>query len=97
LVAHTTRNTPAYGVVGDVSFDGGGVRAISFYHDQGAALVSRVDALLLLAVAQDICAGRGLHRAYAISLPLVVSGQIAAMWLYLARPTWWVEFAQHLF
>jgi hypothetical protein len=56
-----------------------------------------VDALLLLAVAHDIRAGRRVHRAYAISLPLVVSGQIAAMWLYLARPTWWVEFAQRLF
>jgi len=56
-----------------------------------------VDALLLLAVAQDLWAGRRVHRVYAISLPLVVSGQIAAMWLYLERPTWWVEFAQHLF
>jgi len=53
--------------------------------------------MLLLAVAKDIWAGRGVHRAYAISLPLVVMGQIAAMWLYLARPPWWVEFAQHLF
>jgi hypothetical protein len=35
-----------------------------------------VDALLLLAVARDIWPGRGVHRAYAISLPLVVSGCI---------------------
>jgi hypothetical protein len=56
-----------------------------------------VDALLLLAVAQDIRAERRVHRAYVISLPLVVSGQIAAMWLYLGRPAWWVRFAQHLF
>jgi hypothetical protein len=56
-----------------------------------------VDALLLLAVAQDVWVAGRVHRAYAISLPLVVSGQIAAMWLYLARPTWWVEFAKHLF
>ena len=56
-----------------------------------------VDALLLLAVAQDIWTGRRVHRAYVISLPLVVSGQIVAMWLYLARPAWWVKFAQHLF
>jgi hypothetical protein len=55
------------------------------------------DALLLLAVAQDIWAERRVHRAYAISLPLVVSGQILALWLYLARPAWWVEFAQRLF
>jgi hypothetical protein len=65
------------------------IRALRWY--------AGVDALLLLAVAQDIWARRGVHKAYAISLPLVVSGQIAAMWLYLARPTWWVEFAQRLF
>jgi hypothetical protein len=56
-----------------------------------------VDILLALAVAWDIRETGRLHRAYAISLPLVVSGQVAAMWLYLARPNWWVEFAGHLF
>ena len=56
-----------------------------------------VDTLLALAVAWDIGARGRLHWAYAISLPVVVSGQVAAMWLYLARPTWWVEFAGHLF
>jgi hypothetical protein len=56
-----------------------------------------VDTLLALAVAWDIWDRGRLHRAYAISLPLVVSGQVAAMWLYLARPAWWVQFAGHLF
>ncbi len=56
-----------------------------------------VDTLLALAVAWDIWDRGRLHRAYAISLPLVVSGQVAAMWLYLARPAWWVHFAGHLF
>ena len=56
-----------------------------------------VDALLLIAAARDIWAEGHLHSSYVISLPLVASGQIAAMWLYLARPTWWVAFARHLF
>jgi hypothetical protein len=56
-----------------------------------------VDTLLALAVAWDIWSRGRLHRAYAISLPLVVSGQVAAMWLYLARPAWWVQFSGRLF
>src|SRR5579862_1028999 len=56
-----------------------------------------VDTLLALAVAWDIWDRGRLHRAYAISLPMVVSGQVAAMWLYLARPAWWVRSAGHLF
>jgi hypothetical protein len=56
-----------------------------------------VDTLLALAVAWDLWNRGRLHQAYAISLPLVVSGQVAAMWLYLARPAWWVQFAGHLF
>ncbi len=65
------------------------IRALRWY--------AGVDTLLALAVAWDIRDTRRLQRAYAISLPLVVSGQVAAMWLYLARPTWWVKFAGHLF
>jgi hypothetical protein len=56
-----------------------------------------VDTLLALAVAWDIWDRGRLHRAYTISLPLVVSGQVTAMWLYLGRPAWWVQFAGHLF
>ncbi len=55
-----------------------------------------VDLLLLLAIAHDLVTMRRVHVAYAISIPPVLIGQIAAMWLFLARPHWWVEFARHL-
>lgn len=55
-----------------------------------------VDVLLLLALAHDLAVQRRVHIAYAISLPPVLTGQIFAMWLFLARPQWWVEFARRL-
>jgi len=55
-----------------------------------------VDALLLLGVAHDIIVHRRAHVAYSITLPPVLIGQIVAMWLFLARPHWWVDFAQRL-
>ena len=55
-----------------------------------------VDALLLLAVAHDLIVQRRVHIAYAISLPPILIGQVAAMWLFMARPQWWVEIAQRL-
>jgi hypothetical protein len=55
-----------------------------------------VDVLLLLALARDLIVERRVHVAYAISLPPLVIGQIAAMWLFLARPHWWVELASRL-
>jgi hypothetical protein len=55
-----------------------------------------VDALLLLAIAHDLIVQRRVHIAYAISVPPVLLGQVVAMWLFLARPHWWIEFAQRL-
>jgi hypothetical protein len=55
-----------------------------------------VDVLLLVALAHDLAVQRRIHIAYAISLPPVLTGQIVAMWLFLARPHWWVEFARRL-
>jgi hypothetical protein len=55
-----------------------------------------VDVLLLIAVAHDLAVERRVHIAYAISLPPVLAGQIVAMWLFLARPHWWVELARPL-
>jgi hypothetical protein len=55
-----------------------------------------VDALLLLAVARDLSVQRRIHRVYLISLPPILLAQPVAMWLFLARPHWWIQFAQHL-
>jgi hypothetical protein len=55
-----------------------------------------VDVLLAIALAHDVMTRGRIHQAYAISLPPIVIGQIVAMWLFLARPHWWVEFAQRL-
>lgn len=55
-----------------------------------------VDALLLLAVARDLTVQHRIHRVYLISLPPILLGQAVAMWLFLARPHGWIQFAQHL-
>jgi hypothetical protein len=55
-----------------------------------------VDLLLLLGVAHDLIVHRRVHAAYAICLPPVLIGQTVAMWLFLARPEWWVNFAERL-
>jgi hypothetical protein len=55
-----------------------------------------VDALLLLAIAHDLILHRRVHMAYAISVPPIVIGQVVAMWLFMARPHSWIEFAQRL-
>jgi len=97
LVARTTRDTPAYDAIGDVPSDAGGVRATSIYHYHCAALVSRGGCpVIARGCARHL--GRTPGASGVCDQPaLVVSGQIAAMWLYLARPTWWIKFAQHLF
>jgi hypothetical protein len=55
-----------------------------------------VDALLAVGCAHDLVVHHRVHPAYALSLPLVVLGQVVSTWLFLARPDWWVEFAQRL-
>lgn len=55
-----------------------------------------VDALLLLAVAHDLSVHRRIHMAYLICLPPILVGQAVAMWLFLARPHWWLVFGRHL-
>jgi hypothetical protein len=55
-----------------------------------------VDVLLLLGVAYDLTVHRRIHTAYALALPPILAGQVFAMWLFLARPNWWLAFARHL-
>src|SRR5689334_11799616 len=59
-------------------------------------LYAGVDLLLLLGVTHDLIVRRRMHAVYAISLPLVLIGQSTAMWLFLARPHWWVELMQRV-
>lgn len=55
-----------------------------------------VDLLLLLGVAYDLARHRRVHVAYVLSMPPILGTQFAAMWLFLARPHWWVAFTRHL-
>jgi hypothetical protein len=55
-----------------------------------------VDALLMLAIARDLTVQRRIHRVYLISVPPILVGQAVAMWLFLGKPQWWIEFANHL-
>jgi hypothetical protein len=55
-----------------------------------------VDLLLLLGVIYDLARHGRVHRAYVFALPVILSGQVVAMWLFLARPHWWLAFGRHL-
>jgi hypothetical protein len=55
-----------------------------------------VDILLLLGVAYDLTVHRRVHMAYALALPPILAGQVFAMWLFIARPHWWLAFGRHL-
>lgn len=55
-----------------------------------------VDLLLLLGVVYDFARHSRVHVAYALALPPILCAQVAAMWLFLTRPHWWLEFARHL-
>lgn len=54
------------------------------------------DALIAIGCAHDLVVHRRVHPAYALSLPVVLLGQVISTWLFLGRPEWWVEFAQRL-
>jgi hypothetical protein len=55
-----------------------------------------VDLLLLLGVVYDLARHGRVHVAYALALPPILGGQVVAMWLFLARPHWWLEFGRYL-
>jgi hypothetical protein len=55
-----------------------------------------VDALILVGIGHDLLVHRRMHPAYAFTLPPVLVGQVVAMWLFFARPLWWIEFANRL-
>jgi len=55
-----------------------------------------VDILLFLGVLYDWFTTRRIHAVYAVSLPLIVLGQVIAMTLFLGRPFFWIHIAQQL-
>ena len=55
-----------------------------------------VDGLILLGVLRDWLIDRRVHAAYLRTLPCMMLGQAAAMYLYLAAPPWWVELMRSL-
>ena len=55
-----------------------------------------VDLLLLLGLVYDLVRHGRVHRAYVFALPPILGGQVLAMWLFLARPHWWLAFGRHL-
>ena len=64
------------------------IRALRWY--------AGVDVLLLLGVAYDLTLHRRVHMVYVVALPPILVGQVFAMWLFMARPHWWIAFGQHL-
>ncbi len=55
-----------------------------------------VDALILLGVARDLVVDRAVHRVYAWTLPPLVVGQIAVMYVVAHRPALWLGIARAL-
>ncbi|MCH8617884.1 hypothetical protein [Undibacterium sp. TS12] len=55
-----------------------------------------VDALVLLGILRDLLVIRQFHLVYRYGLPLLMISQAVAMYLFLTKPVWWVNFL-HLF
>src|SRR6185503_684032 len=50
-----------------------------------------VDAVMLLGVARDLLIDKRVHKVYLYGLPLLVVGQNVAIYLWRARPGWWMS------
>ena len=50
-----------------------------------------LDGVILLGVARDLLVDRRVHKVYLWALPAVVVGQNLAMYLWRAKPGWWVS------
>ena len=50
-----------------------------------------VDAVMLLGVARDLLIDKRVHKVYLYGLPLLVVGQDVAIYLWRARPGWWMS------
>jgi hypothetical protein len=62
----------------------------------GNAWYVAVDALILIAVAQDWYVDRHIHPVYRYGLPALIVGQATVMWIYVSRASAWVEIAHAL-
>ena len=52
-----------------------------------------VDLLILLGVGRDLLVDRRVHAVYRVSLPILVLGQAAVMFLVIAKPEFWMKMA----
>ena len=50
-----------------------------------------LDAVILLGVARDLLVDRRVHKVYLYALPVLVLGQNVAVYLWRARPEWWLS------
>jgi hypothetical protein len=53
-----------------------------------------IDVLILLGVFRDLAVSRRIHAVYAISIPLLVAGQVAASQIFLHRAAFWIRIAR---
>ena len=50
-----------------------------------------LDGVILLGVARDLLVDRRVHKVYLYALPVLVLGQNVAIYLWKARPVWWMS------
>ncbi len=55
-----------------------------------------VDALILLGAFRDLAVNRRIYAVYAISIPLLVAGQVAVSEIFLHRAGFWIRIAHGL-
>jgi hypothetical protein len=48
-----------------------------------------LDAVILLGVARDLVVNRRVHTVYRYALPLMIAGQVFAIYLWRSAPGWW--------
>lgn len=51
-----------------------------------------VDGLILIGAIRDLVLTRRIHIVYKVALPCLLAGQLAAMYLRYAQPTFWLSF-----
>jgi hypothetical protein len=50
-----------------------------------------VDAVMLLGVGRDLLVDKRVHKVYLYALPVLLAGQNVAIYLWRARPGWWMS------
>ena len=52
--------------------------------------------VMLLGVARDVLVNRRVHTVYRYALPILIAGQVSAIYLWHGAPAWWVSITHNI-